>query len=94
MLKAPFHLIDLISQVHAVEEFLANQLEVDILQWLQTKGELKKLKSLSSEFSTIYQFSSNFELCSNINFNCVFLIKNRQFVFIGEHSTFRPNKIL
>ena len=87
-----FHLIDLISQVHAVENFLVDSSEAEILQWLNTKGELRKLDYQSSGFSTVYLFCSYFELNSNIDFGCAFFLKNRQFIFIGDHRAFRPTK--
>ena len=61
----------------------------EILQWLQTKGELREVESLSSKFCTIYLFSSYFEIDSGIDFNCTFFLKNRKFIVIGEHTTFR-----
>lgn len=83
-----FHLIDLISQVYTVENFLVNKSDVDTLQWLRTKGELTKLKYQYSGFSTVYEFCSYFELNSNIDFGCAFFLKNRQFIFVGDHTTF------
>jgi hypothetical protein len=87
-----FPLINLISQVYAVENFLVNKSEAEILQWLQTKGKLRKVENLSSQFSTVYSFRSCFELNSGINFDCVFFIKDKQFIFIGDHTTFRPTQ--
>jgi hypothetical protein len=85
-----FYLIDLISQVYAVEVLLAKRSERDILEWLKTKGELKERKTLSSEFRKVYEFRSKFELCSHIYFNTVFWLEKGQFIFISDHTTFRP----
>ena len=85
------HLINLISQVYAVEAMLVEKEEADILRWLQTKGKLTVLKGFSS-ISTVYEFRSYFELRSSVNFNCVFFIKNKKLIFIGDHCTFRPRK--
>ena len=87
-----FYLIDLISQVYAVETLLAGKLEADILNWLGKKGEVKEWKTLSSQFRTVYEFRSYFEIRSNICFKSVFYIRNRQFIFIGDHTTFRPSQ--
>lgn len=86
-----FHLIDLISQIYAVETLLANKSERDILEWLKTKGELEERKNLSSESHKIYEFRSKFELCSYIYFNAVFWLEKGQFIFISDHRTFRPH---
>ena len=54
-----FYLIDLISQAYAVEVLLARKSKSDVLEWLQTRGELKEWKILSSEFNTVSEFRSN-----------------------------------
>ena len=87
-----FYLIDLISQVYAVEVLLAERAERDILEWLQTKGKLKERKTLSSEFRQIYEFRSKFEIRSHIYFDAVFWLEKGQFIFIGDHTTFRPHQ--
>ena len=85
-----FYLIDLISQAYAVETLLAGKSKRDVLEGLQTKGELKEWKILSSEFNTVYEFRSKFELCSHLYFGAVFWIEKGQFIFISDHRTFRP----
>ena len=48
-----FYLIDLRSQVYAVEKLLAGKLERDILEWLKTKvGTIHEL-SLHKESKTL-----------------------------------------
>lgn len=87
-----FHLIDLISQVYAVEKLLVGKSERAILEWLQTKGKLKEWKILSSKFFTVYEFRSNFELFSHIYFEAVFFFEKGQFIFISDQTTFRPRQ--
>lgn len=87
-----FYLIDLISQVYAVEALLADKSERDILKWLKIKGKLKERKNLSSKSRKIYEFRSKFELCSYIYFNAVFWLEKGQFIFISDHTTFRPHQ--
>ena len=88
-----FHLIDLSSQVYAVEQLLTGKSKPYILNWLQTKGRITRKKTLSSELIQVYEFRSYFELRSHICFNTVFFIEEEQFIFLGEHRTFRPHQL-
>ena len=50
---------------------------------------IKNRKRYLLQFCTIYEFCSCFKIYSYIHFQGVFSIKKEQFIFLGNHTTFR-----
>ena len=83
-----FQVLDLVSQAITIEEKLEGKSNIEIINWLQQKGKLHRLKKRSTQEKQLFRFNSN------IGFEATFWLDNGKFFFIGDHSTFRPHKIL
>ena len=81
-----FPVIDLISQVFAVEKKLRGKSDREIIKWLQQRGKLYKLKKRSPEEKQLFRFQSH------LGIEAIFFIDNAKFFFIGDHYTFRSRR--
>ncbi|WP_019506650.1 hypothetical protein [Pleurocapsa sp. PCC 7319] len=91
-----FHVIDLISQVFAIEEKFIGQSDTEIIEWLQQKGTLYKFKKRSALLvrgAQSPEAKQLFRFYSYLGFEATFFIDNGKFFFIGDHCTFRPRRI-
>src|SRR5262245_38496551 len=79
-----FHLIDLVSQCAAVERFLAASSEDEKIAWLSARGRLQALP-MSHGHKQVYQFTATTGL------EALFFLSDGLFVFVGDHTTFRPH---
>jgi hypothetical protein len=83
MLEQPmsdsFHLLDLISQARAVADLLRGRSHEAKIAWLAAHGQLRRRQLGSRD---IYDFRSG------VGHECVFLLDQEQFVFLGDHTTF------
>ena len=81
-MRATFHLIDLVSQCAAVERLLVGRSEAQKIDWLSARGRLALLPK--HEGPQIFQFTST------VGLEARFFLSNGLFVFLGDHTTFRP----
>ena len=79
-----FQVIDLISQVLAIEKKLTGKSDAEVIKWLQQKGIVCKLKKRSPQEKQLFRFSSY------LGIEATFFIDNGKFFFIGDHHIFRP----
>jgi hypothetical protein len=77
-----FHILDLVSQAVAVQRRLKGKLLHEKITWLSNHGQLTpRAKTQPNEQQTYY-------FTSTLGFTCCFFMKDDQFVFIGDHTTF------
>jgi hypothetical protein len=77
-----FHLIDLGSQAYAVQQHLRGRPAPEKLAWLSERGEVSQVyKAASRGFPDTYLFRSR------LGFEIAFFIRDDQFVFIGDNTT-------
>jgi len=76
-------LIDLVSQCTAVERLLTNSSEDEKIAWLSARGHLAMLPK-SEGHEQVYRFKSM------LGIEVSFFLSGGSFVFIGDHTTFRP----
>ena len=80
-----FHLVDLVSQCSAVERAVAGLSDERKLAWLATYGRLtERTVRFGEREQTIYEFTSS------TGRDARFFLDGGQFVFFGDHTTFRP----
>ena len=77
-----FVLIDLISQGSAVERHICGWPKDQILEWLDRHGNLRSRTDIYGK--EIYTFESA------VGRDASFYLDGDRFVFIGDHTTFRP----
>ena len=82
-----FVVVDLISQASAIEKQLAGRSDVEIISWLECKGQIEKLKKQLPQEKQLFRFNSY------LGMEAIFFVNNGQFFFIGDHSVFRPKEI-
>jgi hypothetical protein len=81
-----FHLIDLVTQCHAVERVLAGRSDAEIIAWLSQHGAV-------APFSDTRQgprARQVFLFRSAVGMEISFFLGEGCFVFVGDHTTFRP----
>lgn len=83
-----FLVVDLISQELAIEKELAGKSNAEIINWLEYKGKVHKLKKKSLQERQLFRFHSYFDI------KATFFLDRGKFIFIGGHSTFRPREVL
>ena len=76
-----FHLVDLESQAAAVQRFLWGTSHDDKIAWLRFQGTVFEIPE-RQHFPKLYVFESNTGRRS------VFFVKDDQFVFVGDHTTY------
>jgi hypothetical protein len=76
-----FQLIDLKSQGAAVQRLLRGSSLSDKLAWLSSRGELVEVPPQVG-FPQAYRFESRQGLI------CLFYLREDEFVFIGDHTTY------
>ena len=76
-----FHLIDLGSQAYAVQQWLRGRPVAEKLAWLAERGELSLAYAADGRFPDTYSFRSR------LGFEIVFFLREDQFVFIGDNTT-------
>lgn len=81
--RATFYLIDLVSQCAAVERLLAGMSEVQKIDWLSSHGRLALVSK--HEGPQVFHFTSA------VGLEARFFLRNGLFVFLGDHTTFRPD---
>ena len=81
-----FQLIDLESQGAAVQRLLRGRSLPDKLAWLSSRGELVTVPQLVG-FPQVYRFASREGLI------CVFYLREDEFVFVGDHTTYTVNDL-
>ena len=77
-----FHLLDLPSQVSAVQQILNNCTIEDKLEWLAGHGQLSQFPIADPNFQIHYRF------VSFIGRESFFFFLNDEFVFIGNHTNY------
>ena len=77
-----FVLIDLISQGSAVERHICGWPKNQILKWLERHGSLRSWIDIYG--NEVYHFESA------VGRAVSFYLDGDRFVFIGDHTTFRP----
>jgi hypothetical protein len=82
-MTADFHLIDLVSQCAAVERMLASMSEPQKIDWLSSRGRL--------ELVPMHNGPQIFEFTSTVGREARFFFRDGFFVFLGDHTTFRPD---
>lgn len=81
-IQSNFTLIDLVSQRHAVREFLCG-LEIDAkVEWIASQGTIRIVDHAGSRL--VYVFESRFGFRAGFFFD-----ESGDFVFLGDHHTFR-----
>ena len=82
-MKGDFHLINLISQAGAVQSLLRGNSTEEKIEWLSAHGTItSKPKILQNERQSFW-----FE--SPTKTSCCFFLDDDEFVFIGDHTTFK-----
>jgi hypothetical protein len=82
-MKRTFPLIDLISQAGAVQSLLHGKSTEEKIEWLSVHGTITlKPKTQQNERQSFW-----FE--SPTKANCCFFLDDDEFVFIGNHTTFK-----
>ena len=82
-MKEDFHLIDLISQAGAVQSLLRGKSTEEKIEWLSAHGTITlKPKTQQNERQSFW-----FE--SPTKTTCCFFLDDDEFVFIGDHTTFK-----
>lgn len=82
-MRATFHLIDLVSQCAALEGLLAGMSDVQKIDWLSAHGRLALVPK--HEGPQVFHFTST------VGLETRFFLRNGLFVFLGDHTTFRPD---
>jgi hypothetical protein len=77
-----FHLIDLVSQAHAVQTLLAGKSDAEKLEWLACRGKLELLPNEFPDEKQGYRFESQ------IGTEVIFFFHSGKFIFVGDHTTF------
>jgi hypothetical protein len=85
-MECPYHpsfvIINLVSQALAFERFAQGWTEEQILAYLRGQGKLEWLDYLPGK--KVYRFESG------VGFVASFFFDEGQFIFLGDHTTFRP----
>ncbi len=81
-----FRLIDLVSQSGAIRKLLAGKTDSEKLAWLSERGKVDILAQEYAEQKQSYRFTSN------LGREAVFFLEAGDFVFVGEHPTFRSDE--
>ncbi len=81
-----FTLLDLVSQAVAVQRLLRGRPEGDKLAWLAARGELSPVDVRFPGAREVFVFESVLGL------RCLFFIDGEGFVFLGDHTTYRPGR--
>ena len=77
-----FTIINLVSQASAFSRFVEGWTEEQILAYLSRQGKLEWQSHMPGK--KVYRFES----C--VGFPALFFFDEGQLIFIGEHSTFKP----
>ena len=85
-MASTFHLIDLVTQCHAVERVLAGRSDAEIIAWLSQHGSVVPFSDTRQHPRARQVFLFRSAVGMEIGF---FLDKGR-FIFVGDHTTFRP----
>jgi hypothetical protein len=83
-----FPLIDLVSQCRAVEHALAGRNDGEKIAWLSRHGSLATIPIDQHRYTDARQV---FHFRSTIGLEAVFFLDRGRFVFVVEHTTFRPD---
>jgi hypothetical protein len=81
-----FHLIDLVTQCRAVEYVLAGRSDEEIIAWLSRHGSVAPL----FEAHRYPRAKQVFLFRSAVGMEISFFLDQGCFVFVGDHTTFRP----
>lgn len=76
-----FHLVDLVSQAHAVNQWLAGKTDEEIILWIASKGRLDRVISSALPRRDIYRFVSTSQR------EALFFLDAGELVFVGDHTT-------
>ena len=82
-MTANFHLIDLVSQCAAVERILAGMSEPQKIDWLTKRGRV--------DFVPMRIGPKVYEFTSTVGREARFFFRDGLFIFLGDHTTFRPD---
>jgi hypothetical protein len=83
--SAHFHLIDLVSQCRALERLLGGSSDDHKIAWLAARGCLTQIPTREEGWKQVFHFQSTLGL------EAYFFFSDGLFVFIGDHTTFRPS---
>jgi len=76
-----FHLIDLVTQRAAVERLLAGLSDDDKVSWLSKRGRIIPIEMTDTQVRF-------FHFISLQGPEAFFFLRDGQFVFVGDHTTF------
>jgi hypothetical protein len=85
-MRATFYLIDLVSQCAAVERLLAGMSDAQKIDWLSAHGRLARLALFPN-----HEGPQVFHFTSTVGLEARFFLNDGLFVFLGDHTTFRPD---
>jgi len=85
-MSANFHLIDLVSQAAAVQSLLRGKLADEKIGWLSSHGVITPVPKRSPEVPQTFWFETRTGL------SCAFFLDGEEFVFVGDHTTFRASE--
>ena len=75
-----FHLLDLVSQAHAVQTLLAGKSDAEKLDWLAQRGKVELLPNEYLDQKQSYHFESP------IGRGVIFFFDSGKFGFVGDHT--------
>jgi hypothetical protein len=81
-MNATFHLIDLVSQVTAVQSLLCGRSAEEKIEWLSSHGSITPKPKTRPDERQCFWFESPTRA------TCCFFLDGDEFVFIGDHTTF------
>jgi hypothetical protein len=78
-----FVVLDLPSQAVAIQRLLKGRTAQEKLAWLSARGRLDSITTTIPGARQVYSFESH------IGFQCLSFIDVDEFVFIGDHTTYK-----
>jgi len=79
-----FVIINLASQAYAVARFVEGWSKEQIIDWLRRQGELNGFTDINGK--EYFNFKSKF------GFEINFYLNEDEFLFLGDHTTWRPKR--
>ena len=82
LMRADFHLVDLVSQATAVQSLLRGKSADEKLAWFSSHGTITPKPKTRPDERQCFWFESPTRA------TCCFFIDDDEFVFVGDHTTF------
>jgi hypothetical protein len=76
-MKDTFHLVDLVSQVAAVQYLLNGKSVAEKLAWLSEHGKLSKMDKKTPPDTCVFESTTGME--------CTFVVQGNACRFVGDH---------